>query len=267
MGESVRDCWHLMAMGRHRFFRDVFAILEKIGIEVKLFSSGAELEARGRRTPFPRLVLLDGELAEFDLVQFIRRWKRDPVLYFPFMVVAFGDAEHPRIREVLRAGANLTIHPPMELTGLVSELDQEARRFAGLRLPHEGSVCLRTSIEFFRMVNTLMDMLRHSTRATDEELVDLKLCLGELGANALQHGNAGDTTKTVAVNYRVEAGGVSVSIEDEGPGFDPDALPDPTSPGRLLVPSGRGIFLVRQFADELIYNPAGNRVRLVKRFR
>ena len=58
---------------------------------------------------------------------------------------------------------------------------------------------------------------------------------------------------------------VVISIRDEGPGFNPDALPDPTHPDHIGCACGRGVFLVRNFMDEVHYNEKGNEVTLVKR--
>lgn len=58
---------------------------------------------------------------------------------------------------------------------------------------------------------------------------------------------------------------VVISIRDEGPGFNPDALPDPTHPDHIDCACGRGVFLVRTFMDEVRYNEKGNEVTLVKR--
>jgi CheY-like chemotaxis protein/anti-sigma regulatory factor (Ser/Thr protein kinase) len=55
------------------------------------------------------------------------------------------------------------------------------------------------------------------------------------------------------------------SVRDEGPGFDPKNLPDPTDPANLEKPSGRGLLLMRTFMDEVVFNPAGNQVTLVKK--
>jgi len=55
-------------------------------------------------------------------------------------------------------------------------------------------------------------------------------------------------------------------IRDEGPGFDPRSLPDPTDPSNLDQPSGRGVMLMRTFMDEVTFEPRGNEVLLVKRF-
>ena len=54
-------------------------------------------------------------------------------------------------------------------------------------------------------------------------------------------------------------------IRDDGPGFDPSTLPDPTDPEYLERPHGRGLMLMRTFMDEVTYNAAGNEVRMVKR--
>jgi anti-sigma regulatory factor (Ser/Thr protein kinase) len=54
-------------------------------------------------------------------------------------------------------------------------------------------------------------------------------------------------------------------VRDEGQGFDPDALPDPTDPANLEKASGRGILLMRAFMDSIIFNSVGNSVTLVKR--
>lgn len=59
---------------------------------------------------------------------------------------------------------------------------------------------------------------------------------------------------------------IRVTLRDEGSGFDPDAIPDPTDPENLLAASGRGVFLMRAFMDDVRFNEAGNEVTLIKRF-
>jgi anti-sigma regulatory factor (Ser/Thr protein kinase) len=67
------------------------------------------------------------------------------------------------------------------------------------------------------------------------------------------------------VSVHVEEDHGKFVIRDEGPGFDPRQLPDPTAPTNLEKPSGRGLLLMRTFMDEVVYNDAGNQVTLVKR--
>ena len=71
--------------------------------------------------------------------------------------------------------------------------------------------------------------------------------------NAIKHGNRGDEGKRVAIAFAVEAGTLEVSIRDEGGGFDPEAVPNPTAVENLLKVDGRGIFFMRSFMDDVSY--------------
>jgi len=71
--------------------------------------------------------------------------------------------------------------------------------------------------------------------------------------------------RRVHVRARVSHGEAVWVVRDEGPGFDPAALPDPTVPPQLEQPSGRGLLLIRSFMDEVRHNPAGNEITMVKR--
>ena len=72
-----------------------------------------------------------------------------------------------------------------------------------------------------------------------------------------------DRRLRVAVQMTAER--ASFAVEDEGPGFDPKTLPDPTDPANLDSVGGRGLLLIRTFMDEVRFNAAGNRIALVKR--
>jgi CheY-like chemotaxis protein len=60
---------------------------------------------------------------------------------------------------------------------------------------------------------------------------------------------------------------VTYTIRDEGPGFDPNALPDPTAPENMEKASGRGLLLIRTFMDDVSHNDTGNEIRLVKKIQ
>ena len=77
------------------------------------------------------------------------------------------------------------------------------------------------------------------------------------------YGNARDLSKRVRVEVDLSTERLSVLVRDEGHGFDPTAVPDPTLPENLEQPGGRGIFLLRELMDEVDYNECGNCVRLV----
>jgi anti-sigma regulatory factor (Ser/Thr protein kinase) len=98
----------------------------------------------------------------------------------------------------------------------------------------------------------------------DESIRKMKIILTELFANAIYHGNKGDHSKKVIVGHTIDKKKVTISIMDEGDGFDPSKIPDPTLPENLAKDCGRGIYIVRNFADKLEFNGKGNRVTIIK---
>jgi serine/threonine-protein kinase RsbW len=92
----------------------------------------------------------------------------------------------------------------------------------------------------------------------------LRLALEEAMVNAHTHGNRGDQSKRITVSYDISPQRVVVRVRDEGPGFNPHLVPDPTEPERVALPSGRGIMLMRAYLDEVSFNDCGNEVQLVK---
>jgi serine/threonine-protein kinase RsbW len=101
----------------------------------------------------------------------------------------------------------------------------------------------------------------------DDGIRQMKIILTELFANAIYHGNKEDHSKKVTVGHIINKKKVVVSIMDEGEGFDPEVIPDPTLPENLVKDCGRGLFIVRSYVDKLYFNEAGNRVTIVKNYR
>jgi serine/threonine-protein kinase RsbW len=99
----------------------------------------------------------------------------------------------------------------------------------------------------------------------DKDLFDVRLALEEAIVNAVKHGNRNDPAKQVRVRYRVTAEEVEAEVEDQGPGFDPGGLPDPTALENLERPCGRGVFLIRCYTSWMRYNERGNCLTLGKR--
>ncbi len=92
-----------------------------------------------------------------------------------------------------------------------------------------------------------------------------KLCIYEMVSNALRHGNRYDPAKSVTILYRVDYNAFSISVLDEGDGFDYTCIPDPRKGERLYKPNGRGLFIVRHYMDEVEFNEKGNRIKAFKR--
>ena len=95
----------------------------------------------------------------------------------------------------------------------------------------------------------------------------IKLALEEAFTNDFRHGNKCDPDKHIIVRYEVTSEHIEIEVEDEGDGFDPDQVPDPTQPEFIDRPHGRGIMLMRAYLDVVEYNASGNAVRLLKRER
>jgi serine/threonine-protein kinase RsbW len=98
----------------------------------------------------------------------------------------------------------------------------------------------------------------------DREVFCIRLALEEALVNAIKHGNQMDRAKKVRVAYRVEQEHFEILIADEGPGFDPGEVPDPTTPENLERPCGRGLMLMRHYMTAVDYNSCGNTVRMSK---
>jgi serine/threonine-protein kinase RsbW len=95
--------------------------------------------------------------------------------------------------------------------------------------------------------------------------LNLRVGLTEALTNAVLYGNAGDPSKRIKVEVMVDESAITAKVTDEGNGFDPHTLPDPTVPPHLTSPTGRGIFLMRQLLDEVRFNDRGNSVTMVLR--
>ncbi len=98
----------------------------------------------------------------------------------------------------------------------------------------------------------------------DHDIFGVHLAMEEALVNAIRHGNRSDSSKRVYVHCKVSADRMWVEIRDEGPGFDPSSIPDPTDDENLENPSGRGIMLMRTFMSRVEYNERGNCVVMEK---
>ncbi len=93
----------------------------------------------------------------------------------------------------------------------------------------------------------------------------MRMVLEEALCNAVKHGHRGDSAKRIHIRYSLNAQRVLAEVEDQGPGFDPNGVPDPLADENLAKPSGRGLLLIQAYATSVRYNERGNRVTLCKR--
>jgi CheY-like chemotaxis protein/anti-sigma regulatory factor (Ser/Thr protein kinase) len=240
-----------------------------------------------------QMPVMDG----LTLVRHIRkRFNRIPVV----LVTAFG-SERESVA-ALQAGAANYSHKSRLKSDLVptvrNVLDwaQSVRRAAeDARNPFDiGSE--RRSLAF--VMDNNVGQIRNLIETLDANLPDwaesdslrISMALEEALCNAICHGNlevdsqlkdSGDCNayertvrerldrepfcgRRVRVQALFTEDAIQFCIDDEGPGFNPDSLPDPTTPENILKASGRGLLLIRSFMDEVRHNAAGNRITLVK---
>lgn len=97
-----------------------------------------------------------------------------------------------------------------------------------------------------------------------KETFGVRLALEEALVNAIKHGHKGDASKTVHFRYHLSRASILAEIEDQGPGFCPEEVPDPFAPENLERPCGRGLLLMRNYMTWVRFSEAGNRVTLCR---
>ena len=129
-----------------------------------------------------------------------------------------------------------------------------------------------STFDMLDFVQVVSDHLGRIAGLDDDSLHWVSVAVRESVINAIKHGNACDERKRVHVEFtpleQSTPRGLAIRVRDEGTGFDPASLPDPLAPENLLKASGRGIFLIRSFMDEVAVRQApegGMEVLMVKR--
>ena len=129
-----------------------------------------------------------------------------------------------------------------------------------------------STLDVLDVVQAVSDHIGRMVGLDEEALHWMGVAVRESVINAVRHGNDHDEHKLVHVEFTPRESdsppAVAISVRDEGPGFDPSTLSDCLAPENLLKSSGRGIFLIRSFMDEMVLEKAsqgGMEMRMVKR--
>lgn len=204
-----------------------------------------------RRRDYPAAVIMLTALGQDDMiVRCLRQGACD------YLVKPVG------IDELTAAAANALQHMP--LVGRALEVEYDPHGWFEVAGESDPAVLYK-----YRRFLGLLDKFKIAEPAASE----IRLALEELGRNAIEWGNHNDRSKKVRFGCRILPGKVIVYIEDEGEGFDPNHVPDPSldpiahlenrkSQGKRL--GGYGIHLIKHLMDKLIYNARGNRVVAIK---
>ena len=271
------------------------ALLERASWQVLYAEHGRDALARMREHDVD-LVLTDVVMPELDGLAFVEHAKEDHPLVPVVLMTARGSEE--LAARALEAGA--ASYVPKKL--LVRDLVEVVKRILDVFRERQSDTLLQGRLRaasfvlendldmLSSLVGYLTGVLRHSGMFDESECHRVSTALDEALTNACYHGNlevrseirdhdprayrALAKERRLAAPYRDRRIHVAVSLEpdgarfvirDEGRGFDAAGVRDPTAPEQLERPTGRGIFLMKTFLDDVRYNAAGNQVTLMKR--
>ncbi|MBM3999268.1 MAG: response regulator [Planctomycetes bacterium] len=255
----------------------------------------AESDAEGQSID---LVLTDLQMPRMDGLELVRRVRAERPGIPVILMTAVG-SEETAVRAIQSGAAHYV--PKRNLAQDLAEITRRILEVAGnekslLRLMthRTRSECRFELPNDLDMIGSLVQFLKQEASRVglcdETEQFRLAIALEEALLNSYYHGNLevssalreGDghafrrqaderrarepySRRRIHVDVSLSPDEGRFVIRDEGPGFDPAGLPDPTDPENLLRPSGRGIFLMRAFVDMLEFNRSGNQVTMVKR--
>lgn len=111
-------------------------------------------------------------------------------------------------------------------------------------------------------IDSLVQKIVHDCRISPNKYGDILVSVTEAVNNAIIHGNHRDISKKVKIDYRRIKNRVAISVSDQGNGFDPQAVSDPTCQENILRCGGRGVYLMRQLCDAVTYRNNGSTIEM-----
>jgi len=278
--------------------RQIQMVLESEGFTVRTAKSGpAALESI--RSEKPTLVITDLQMPEMDGFQLVAAVRESSPSVPVIVTTAQGSEEV--VAKVLRHGAssyvpkrdiNSELAPVVRQVMSINQIALSVRRVAKFAVESSIKLCLESDENLIPSVIARLELPLVELDLYDEgERMQIAMALDESLLNAIVHGNLevssdlreiddGESyaamvkqrkteepycSRRVMVSLRATTKEASITIRDEGPGFDRSNLIDPTDPDNLELFGGRGLMLINAFVDEVIHNDAGNEITLIKR--
>ena len=128
------------------------------------------------------------------------------------------------------------------------------------------SLTLSSSLESVDTVEQTAEDFAARAGFDEDTVPNIAMAVREAAVNAVLHGNAYNPAKRITVSFEANSDALVVRVIDQGPGLDPSNIPDPLAPENILRGSGRGIFLIRAFMDEVHFRQLhpGTELTLIK---
>jgi serine/threonine-protein kinase RsbW len=136
------------------------------------------------------------------------------------------------------------------------------------RIANEIEVIIGSALDNLDLIQSLTDSITDFMKFDADSAHWIGMSVRESVTNAIQHGNKLDSSKKVDICFEVAPDRLSISVKDQGDGFQADKIPNPLDSDNLLKPSGRGIFYIRTFMDEVEFrslSQGGTEVHMVKK--
>jgi serine/threonine-protein kinase RsbW len=127
-------------------------------------------------------------------------------------------------------------------------------------------ITINSSVENLAFVEKEIEAIFDEFNVSFDLFGNVLIAVTEAVNNAIQYGNRNDVTKQVKVQFQTKGNRLSVTVADEGQGFDYESLPDPTAPENLEKMEGRGIFLMKSLSDKLSFYKKGSEVEMVFKY-
>jgi len=113
-----------------------------------------------------------------------------------------------------------------------------------------------------RVIENAIDEMTGAIGINQDNYGKILVATLEAVNNAITHGNKSNIQKLVDVEIEFDKNEIKITVTDEGEGFDPKKIPDPTMPENIEALSGRGVFLMTKLADSIMFNEKGNSVTM-----
>lgn len=125
---------------------------------------------------------------------------------------------------------------------------------------------IKSDLNELQKVEAFTETLADRLNFTDEEKDSLAISITEIVSNGIVHGNKSDQMKKVYIDYELSPKTITITVQDEGLGFEIEKIENPLKPQNILKESGRGIYIVRALLDQVEFekNETGTLVRMVK---